>query len=304
VMEEGRETIGFFPFQRGLLRVGGPVGGRLSDFQGVIAVAEADWSAEDLIRGCGLRIWDFDHLLTTQRSFGAYHDRTARSPVIDLSEGFEAYREERHRTGSNRINQVLRKSRKLGREVGPLHFEAQSGDRAILEQVIEWKAAQCRRTGVFDFFRLAWTRALVERIHQTSDDRFAGMLSTLRAGDQLVAAQFGMRSRSVLHWWFPVYDATFARYSPGGILLIKLAEHVAAQGLRMIDLGKGEDAYKSSFMNGSIELAEGAVTIPSIPAKLRRVRESLEGFAQSSRVAAPVRCSFRALRKARGRLRG
>lgn len=304
VMEEGAETIGFFPFQRAKLGIGGPVGGRLSDCQGVIAKRQVDWNPGDLIRGCGLRIWDFDHLIAAQPAFRTYHRVAARSPIIDLSGGFEEYRQERQRAGSNRINQVMRKSRKIAREVGPLRFDPHSRDRVLLQRVIEWKSAQCRRTGVFDFFRLDWTRAVVDRILEAETERFTGMLSALYAGEHLIAAQFGMRSRTVLHWWFPVYDDRFASYSPGGILLIKLAEHAARQGVRMIDLGKGEDPYKSSFMNRSIDLAEGAVTVPSIPTALRRIRETAEAFARNARIAAPLRASIRGLRKARRRALG
>src|SRR2546430_5755932 len=50
VMEEAGRAIGFFPFQKGRLKMGRPVGGALSDFHGVIADANAEWDAGDLIR--------------------------------------------------------------------------------------------------------------------------------------------------------------------------------------------------------------------------------------------------------------
>jgi CelD/BcsL family acetyltransferase involved in cellulose biosynthesis len=62
----------------------------------------------------------------------------------------------------------------------------------------------------------------------------------------------------------PVYDAEFARHSPGAILLLSLAEYAAQQGWTTLDLGKGEDAYKSSFMTSEVTIEEGSVIVPSL----------------------------------------
>jgi len=115
-----------------------------------------------------------------------------------------------------------------------------------------------------------------------------------------------MRSETVLHWWFPVYDPEdeLARYSPGGILLLKLAEQAAGMGLRVLDLGKGDDPYKDSFRTGAIPLAEGAVEVPSIAATLRRSRIRSEEWLRRSPALAPLREGVRALRRLRRRLRG
>src|SRR5258707_3012366 len=49
-------------------------------------------------------------------------------------------------------------------------------------------------------------RSLMSRLLHTRDPAFAGILSTVHIGDDLVAAHFGIRADGVLHWWFPVYD--------------------------------------------------------------------------------------------------
>src|SRR5678816_1993574 len=96
-----------------------------------------------------------------------------------------------------------------------------------------------------------WGRELVERIHSAHEAGFAGMLSLLYADDRLVAGHLGMRSRTVWHYWFPAYDAALAKYSPGLILLLKMAENAQSLGLRAIDLGKGLSQYKERLMNAS-----------------------------------------------------
>jgi CelD/BcsL family acetyltransferase involved in cellulose biosynthesis len=302
VMERVESVVGFFPFQRARMGVGRPVGGRLSDYQGVVAARDAEWDAEKLIRGCELSIWDFDHLLASQEPFRAFHQVVASSPVMDLSRGFEAYVQERRASGTNRIIQIMRKRRKLEREVGPLRFESHVSDASVLDEVIRWKSAQCRSTGAFDFFQLDWTVELVRRIHQTQTDRFGGVLSALYAGDRLAAAHMGMRSRSVCHWWFPGYAHDLAAYSPGSILLLELARWAADHGLTTLDLGKGDDAYKQSFLSSNVPVAEGSVIRPSLAGVNRRLRNATDSFLRRSPLAAPVRLSLRLQRRIRRKL--
>jgi CelD/BcsL family acetyltransferase involved in cellulose biosynthesis len=72
-----------------------------------------------------------------------------------------------------------------------------------------------------------------------------GQAQVLLAGEKLVAAHFGLRSRRTLAWWFPVYESAFAAYSPGTILCLELARALGEQRLSLIDLGKGDEDYKA-----------------------------------------------------------
>src|SRR4030095_7972739 len=81
-----------------------------------------------------------------------------------------------------------------------------------------------------------------------------------------------MHSRFIWHYWFPAYDPQFARYSPGLILLLKMAEHAPHIGLRTIDLGTGLTLYKRRLMNASISVAEGSVERASLLSFLRGTR--------------------------------
>ena len=297
ILEDRGAILGFFPFQRYRGGAGGPVGGRLSDYQAVIIGRDAEWNAEDLIRGCGLSIWDFDHLIVSQAPFEAYHRVVGHSPVMDLSGGFDAYLERRRRSGSQRIRQFMRKARKIERELGDVRFEPDVKDPDVLNWVIRWKSEQCRKTGGTDFFRFDWTVGLVRRIAATRTANFAGLVSVLYQGDRVIAAHMGMRSRSICHWWFPVYDHAFGKYSPGAILLLRLAEWGASQGISCIDLGKGDDPYKASFMTDAVPLAAGSVILPSLRGAFRRAREAAESFLRHSPLAAPVRAPIRAQRR-------
>jgi CelD/BcsL family acetyltransferase involved in cellulose biosynthesis len=272
VIEEHGEVLAIFPFQRKAGGRGIPVGGIVSDYQGLICRPDFSCDPRELLKACGLISWDFDRLPATQQLFKPFHKFCEPSAVIDLSQGYEAYVAERRTAGTEQIKKCMNLMRRLDLELGPIRFVPHSPDPSALAKVLAWKSQQYRKTGWRDLFASKWGRSLVQQIHATQSDSFAGMLSLLFAGDNLVAGHLGMRSRTVWHYWFPAYGPQFAKYSPGLILLLKMAEHAPQIGLRTIDLGTGLTLYKRRLMNASVSVAEGSVERPSWLSLVRRVR--------------------------------
>jgi CelD/BcsL family acetyltransferase involved in cellulose biosynthesis len=267
VIENGGRPAGFFPHQRAAWGRGRPVGGPLSDYHGVIAERGSDWSVPGLMRAAGLAAWSFDHLVDDSDRFAAYVTAHAESPQMDMSEGFEHYL----RQLGDPPSDAARKARKLAREAGELSFSLHEPQGAALDWLLERKREQYRRTGLADVFGVAWTGALLRRIMALQSEGFAGVCSVLRAGGRIVAAHAGMRSRDMLHWWFPSYAGQYAAYSPGILLILRIAQAAAGAGIRTIDLGKGDSRYKRSLMNRVAELREGRAEVPSLLGNARRL---------------------------------
>ena len=183
VIENDGRPAGFFPHQRAAWGRGSPVGGALSDYHGVIAAPEAEWSVVELMRAARLSVWSFDHLVDPTGRFAPYVTASAAaSPQIDLA-SFEPPPD------------FARKARKLAREVGELSFSLHAPGSGALERMFEWKSEQYRRTGLTDAFGVRWTRALLEEVMGIEHAGFAGACSVLRAGDEIVAVHAGMRSQ-------------------------------------------------------------------------------------------------------------
>jgi CelD/BcsL family acetyltransferase involved in cellulose biosynthesis len=178
---------------------------------------------------------------------------------MDLSSGFDAYRLARGAGGSEELKQVLRKNRKCQREVGDVRLEHHTSRPEVFESLVAWKTGQCRSTGVASALDVSWIRGLLKDLCQRTEAELHGQLSALYVGDRLAAVHLGLRSHGVLHWWFPAYDAQFGKYSPGLMLLVGLAQSATSSGLARIDLGRGEQTYKSNLMSGATLLAEGSV---------------------------------------------
>ena len=289
IVEDSAGAAGFFPFQLGYMGVGHPIGGPLSDYQGVIARGDWHWDGEELIRSCGLKVWHFDHLLVAQKPFSRFHRVEAQSPIIDLSRGYEAYLEERREAGTEQIKKANYARRRLEREVGPVRIEFHVVNREVLQLLMKWKSQQYVESGKLDIFSVPWVVEVVERIWQSQHENFAGMLSVLYAGDKPLAAHMGLRSQSVLHYWLPAYDPAFARYSPGILLLLGMAEYAPTAGLRVIDMGNGRALYKQRLTNGSIPIVEGEVAVSPLRSTVMGIRNSAERFVRHSPALRPVR---------------
>jgi CelD/BcsL family acetyltransferase involved in cellulose biosynthesis len=177
-----------------------------------------------------------------------------------VEQGFEAYLAQLRARSPKFTRTTLAKERKLGRDVGEVRYVHDERDPAVLRTLIGWKSAQYRRTGRSDRFAHAWITRLVEQLFHTRGASCAGLLSVLYCGGRPVAAHFGLRSERVLACWFPAYDTAFAKYSPGLVLHLRMAEGAAAQGVAHLDLGRGEKEYKNSLKTRDLSVSEGWVT--------------------------------------------
>ncbi len=274
----------FLAFQkRG--RIGLPLGGGLSDCQAIVAAPGWRWDGAALVRALGLERLDVTRLVVARGGVVPARGRLAPAPLIRLGEGFEAYARARRVAGSQAVAQTLSHARRLERALGPLRFVPHDPDPRMLQRLIAWKRAQYalpRWGGALDPLARPWAVALLERVQATQAPGFAGMLSTLWAGETLVAAHLGLRSRSLLHWWFPAHDPTQAKLAPGRILLLEAIRHAAQAGLSGIDLGAGEEGYKRRFADAEVTLVAGSVG----PASWRR--RATDAAAALARRAPPV----------------
>ncbi|MCC5887227.1 MAG: GNAT family N-acetyltransferase [Gammaproteobacteria bacterium] len=282
LLETENRVVGFFPFHRQRAGVARPLGLGLSDHHGVIVERDKHWHAEDLLQGCGLVRWTFDHLLADQLPWKPYHNRLAPSPIIDTSQGFAHYETVRNELNGRQLKDTYRCMRKLEREHEAHRFSLHSTNSQDLERAIEWKRKQCRETGVVDYFDMPWTVELLRRLHAIQSEHFAGVLSTVYVGDTLISVHFGMRSKNVFHFWFPSYEESYGRYSPGSILLVELIQEASDSKIAYIDLGKGMAPYKEKFATASVMVAEGCAKRPSFVNQFIDLRRRSEEWSKNS----------------------
>ncbi|HEY9439448.1 MAG TPA: GNAT family N-acetyltransferase, partial [Streptomyces sp.] len=116
---------------------------------------------------------------------------------------------------------------------------------------------------------------------------------------------FGLRSRTMLSCWFPAYDPAFAKFSPGLILHLRMAQAAADDGIGMLDMGRGAAEYKDALKTGELTVYEGASVRPGPGAALQWLGHEPSRRAHSFVRSRPrlARLAQRGLERA-GRLRG
>lgn len=264
VMNDHSRMVGWLPIHR-LGRVAVPAGRFLNDSHNVIADSHTKLDWMWMLRRCKLKSFDFHALVGKQQGM---HETSiignTQSFSADLgtdSVAFLATLESEHRT----IRRQEQKTRKMEREIGPVTTELDCRDPQLLTKLIQWKRDQYQRTNILDLFTPDWTRSLMHELHGRpalpgGDMPTRGMLSVLRAGDQVVALHYGMIESGLLHYWFPAYDPQFARYSPGTALFKSIVQASTKAGIHCIDMGYGEQPYKRKQTDTVTRVSHGCVS--------------------------------------------
>lgn len=275
--DANQRIVCVLPFQRINQRHAEPVGGRLNDVHGFIGCPElgnrigAGSIREDLLKPLGLSSIGFHAGHGDDQTLKPFQFCRLESHHLDMSQGWDCYYAWAKKNSST-IKRHGQKSRALARDFGEVRFEFQSADATVLEKLIELKRKKYQRTKTFDILSVDWASNLLREIHQVRDNRFQGILSAIWAGDHLVAAHIGMLTDTMLHYWFPVFDPQFAKYSPGTELLLRVAERASSMGIRKLDLGYGDDAYKFRFANATESVQCGLITTSSTRFQLAKAR--------------------------------
>jgi CelD/BcsL family acetyltransferase involved in cellulose biosynthesis len=273
-----------------------PVGWPGADFQGPVLAPGTPFDPSALLVD-GVRSFEFDHLVAASPGFEPWLEQRAPSPYVEIEGGLDGYLARASKSGKDNMGQARRRTARAARELGPVTFCSRSTDPEALAWLIERKREQYAATGAVDHFAPPERRRLLSLLLDIQQPGCAGMLSTLHVGDTLVAAHFGIRTSTVLHWWFPVYDPAFANLAPGWILLRELALAAPDLGLLRIDLGRGDDEYKRRAKTGEVEVCAGAVTNSAIVQASRKVRRQAVVLAKASPLAPALHRAVRARRR-------
>ncbi len=167
----------------------------------------------------------------------------ARSPRLDLDDGFEAYLQGRKAARSDSIHRQGQKTRKMIREVGALEFTIDADDAEAFSLLCKWKSEQLVRSNLTDVFAFPWIGQVLNDLRQQRSETFSAPLTVLRSGDKVAAVCLSLVSRGVLHSWFTAYNPELSSYSPGMTLFVSLAEQL---GVAYVQIARLSELAKST----------------------------------------------------------
>lgn len=278
VLTEGSQTLGFFPFERRKFGAGAAIGAGLSNCQGLIHAPGAGWDARELLKACGLSTWQFNRLTQDQKPFERYGTDQVRSALVDLSNGYESYKENFRLKSPKFFRNLNRHIRNLEKDVGRVRFVADTRDLADLRLLMSWKSDQCKRNGWLDIFARPWVVDLIDHLFATRTDSFGCFLSMLYAEETPIACELGFRSWHYLVSWHCAYNPEFGRYSPGSIRFIFAVEQMEAAGIQFYELG--DEAYQERFKNSDVYFTKGTVTAGPLAASVYRAQSVSSNYAR------------------------
>ncbi|MDO9473214.1 MAG: GNAT family N-acetyltransferase [Caulobacter sp.] len=255
ILHRRGRVVGFFPHQR---RGGAaqPIGAPLNDYHAVITEPGLDIPLEalpDLIGAASLGV-------TGWSGPGAEGEGVIARQTLqaDLSDGWAAYDAGRRADWHKYFKDKDRARRSLERDHGAVLARTDSRDPALLERLIALKSDQYRRSRLHDIFACGWTADLLRALlADTAVQGFGARLAVLEAGGEPVAFEYGLHAGAHYHFWFPAYEASVARYSPGILLSLETMRQGSAEGFRVFDYGFEGEPYKKYFCNRSQTVLEG-----------------------------------------------
>lgn len=281
VLRKAGHPVGFLPFQYSSrwhrwLAAAGPVGGQMNDYFGLIAEPDVYIGSSRLLRLAGLRHLGFTHLDETQLNFGLEGERPETGLRIQLAAGANGRWEQLRDRKKRFVEDTERRARKLESAHGPLRFQFAETSPAALAQLIRMKRLQYASTNVRDSLAQEWKRKLLENLAGVKEPTCSGILSVLYAGETWVASHFGLRSKTVMHYWFPVYNPDLREFAPGRLLLKHVCEAAPREGIRCIDRGAGDSQAKRDIANEQHLYYRGAWYQPGPRAAAVRALHSLK----------------------------
>ncbi len=282
IASDGERLTAVLPFVRRKNRDATPVGAGINDAHGLMTAAHAaPGTFLDFLAQCGLRSFAFHAAPPESPDILQFEMGRSRSFLADLTVdplGYEHYL----RTTSSTIDRQGQKTRRLARQVGPLKLEYDCRRPELIDYLIELKGAQYQRTHTFNILAVDWIKRLLHGLHRQNEPRVRGLLSVLFAGDTPVALHYGLLDGDLLHYWFPVYDENYSYGSPGTQMFLDIAKEATARGVRAIDMGYSEQAYKYKLTNVITEMSYGLVDNSPLRRRLHKqklqLREQLKSL--------------------------
>jgi CelD/BcsL family acetyltransferase involved in cellulose biosynthesis len=292
VFSRGGETVGYFPHQRrgGAVQ---PLGAPMNDYHGVVSRPGEAPTLEEAARLLG------GARLNVTAWVGETGREDRRTVQVELAEGgYDGWYAERRATFGKFFKDKERARRSMEAELGPLRVERGIRDAALLDWLLELKRSQYRRTGRHDIFACGWTAELLHALLKEDGADFGASMAGLWAGDRLTAVEYSLHAGDQYHFWFPGYEPSLARCSPGILLSMDTMRLAAELGYRTFDFGFEGEHYKKYFCNGAKLVREAVVLRPGLGAAVSQAAVgamNMAGAGRGERLRASVRRRWAAI---------
>lgn len=253
VFRRAGQTAGFLAHHRRPQGLARPIGAPFSDYTALITGPEPGFTIEEALASARIRRFQVIGLIDP---FGLF---SRMNGAADTAFRFDFTLPDTNVSGK-RLKNMRRREEKLTEAHGPLRFHVGDRNSETFARMLEWKRAQTHQTGISDFLAPAWIQELMRMLFALPpENRLHGQMTSLYAGDRMVACKFGVRLGDYLHSWISTYDPALNDYSPGLLFLHHMREPMTSAGIRIYDMATGSADYKGVYCNDTRTVHHGRV---------------------------------------------
>ena len=298
VFTRGGQTVGFFPHQRrgGALQ---PLAAPMNDYHGIIARPGEAPTLEEAAAALKASRLNVTAWVGATGGDGRDLGEARRTVQVRMGEGgYDAWYAERRGAQGKFFKDKERARRSMEAELGPLRAGRGLRDPGLLDWLVGLKRSQYKRSGRHDIFACGWTVDLLHALLKTDIDGFGASMAGLWAGDRLTAIEYSMHADDQYHFWFPAYEPSLARCSPGILLSMDTMRLAAELGYRTFDFGFEGEHYKKYFCNDARTVREVLVLRPGLGAAMSQAAVGVlnaAGGDRGERLRASVRRRWAAI---------
>lgn len=122
----------------------------------------------------------------------------------------------------------------------------------ILNFFVEKKMEQLNRTNAWNYLKIKIFKDYIFKLEKFDQSKIS--FSCIEVNGKIISSHIGYIFNKNFYYIFPAYDYLYKKFSPGNILLFRLIEFYKSKNFEDFDLTIGEENYKKSFTNYTIDL--------------------------------------------------
>lgn len=161
---------------------------------------------------------------------------------------------------SKKVLADTRRQRKRLSTLGKLRFivaENKSKINEITKTMIFQKGRRFNETGIWNMFEIKEYRRLYKNLDQELGCLGKVHCSALYLDEKIIATHWGFLSSNCFYYIMPSHDGgSFAKFSPGKLLLENLIKLCIEIGIQAFDFTVGDETYKKIWTNSTYVLSE------------------------------------------------
>lgn len=258
---DGEALAAFWPLHLRPGRWARPLGGPFSDWHAPLLSRETTLDPLDLLHQAGISGMTVFGYRPGPGEPCRAGDRVGVNLAV-LNAPLDEWLETQRTVYPKHFKKMRRMRRNVERDYSEMVFTADDRSDETFNALIALKRDQYKRTGKHDVLASDWARGMLADLRALETPDLRMEISSLYIDGRFAAAEANLRAGNVLHGWLVAFEAEFAAYSPGYLIVEEVIRSMPDRDLYVYDAGCDRDDYKKYYCNVMSPLDRGVLRAP------------------------------------------